>query len=124
MDHMAGSEITRVGVVAHPRKPVHESVEVLVSYASRHGVELVVRTADAAQVGVGVPVVPDAEFAAGVDAVVSLGGDGTMLGAMRLAVERPGPGPRGDYGTRGLPVEIAPAEPARAPGRGHARGFA
>jgi len=123
MDHMAGSEITRVGVVAHPRKPVHESVEVLVSYASRHGVELAVRKADAAQVGAGVPVVPDAEFAAGVDAVVSLGGDGTMLGAMRLAVERPGPVLGVNYGTVGFLVEIAPSELAGALERMHTGDF-
>lgn len=123
MDLMAGSEITRVGVVAHPRKPVHESVEVLVSYASRHGVELVARKADAAQVGAGVPVVPDAEFAAGVDAIVSLGGDGTMLGAMRLAVERPVPVLGVNYGNVGFLVEIAPAELAGALERMHSGDF-
>ncbi|MEA5362439.1 hypothetical protein VA596_23070 [Amycolatopsis sp., V23-08] len=61
---MTASEITRVGVVAHPRKPVRDSVDVLVSFAERRGVELVVRETDAAQVGAGVAVVSDAEFAA------------------------------------------------------------
>ncbi len=61
---MADLGITRVGVVAHPRKPVRDSVDVLVSFAERHGVELVVRETDAAQVGAGVAVVSDEGFAA------------------------------------------------------------
>ncbi|MFJ9778855.1 NAD(+)/NADH kinase [Amycolatopsis sp. NPDC101161] len=111
---MPDSEITRVGVVAHPRKPVRDSVEVLVSHAARHGVELVARETDAAQVGAGVAVVSDAAFAAGVDAIVSLGGDGTMLGALRLAVDRPVPVLGVNYGNVGFLVEITPAELAGA----------
>jgi NAD+ kinase len=123
MNLMASSEITRVGVVAHPRKPVRESVDVLVSFAERRGVGLVVRETDAAQVGAGVVVVSDAEFAAGVDVVVSLGGDGTMLGAMRLAVDRPVPVLGVNYGNVGFLVEIAPAELAGALERVHAGDF-
>ncbi|WP_329048676.1 NAD(+)/NADH kinase [Amycolatopsis sp. NBC_01488] len=111
---MPDSEITRVGVVAHPRKPVRESVEVLVSHAARHGIELVVRETDAAQAGTGVAVVSDTAFAGGVDAIVSLGGDGTMLGALRLAVDRPVPVLGVNYGNVGFLVEIAPPELAGA----------
>jgi NAD kinase len=55
-------------------------------------------------------VVPEARFVAEVDAIVSLGGDGTMLGAMRLAVDRPVPVLGVNYGNVGFLVEIVPAD--------------
>ncbi|WP_326837316.1 NAD(+)/NADH kinase [Amycolatopsis rhabdoformis] len=120
---MGASEVVRVGVVAHPRKAVGASVDELVSWAARRGVELVARRGDAAQVGAEVPVVSDADFAAGVDAIVSLGGDGTMLGAMRLAVQRPVPVLGVNYGNVGFLVEIMPSELAGALERLHSGDF-
>jgi NAD+ kinase len=58
--------------------------------------------------------VPDAAFASRVDAIVSLGGDGTMLGAMRLAVSRPVPVLGVNYGNVGFLVEVSPADLAGA----------
>jgi NAD+ kinase len=58
--------------------------------------------------------VPAAEFADRVDALVALGGDGTMLGAMRLVVGRPVPVLGVNYGNVGFLVEVDPAELAAA----------
>ncbi len=52
----------------------------------------------------------DGEFAASVDAVVSLGGDGTMLGALRLLADRPVPVLGVNHGHLGFLVDIRPAE--------------
>ena len=56
-----------------------------------------------------VDIVPDAEFVAEVDGVVALGGDGTMLGAMRLVIDRPVPVLGVNQGNLGFLVEVTPA---------------
>src|SRR6188472_366069 len=52
---------------------------------------------------------PD-DLAATVDAIVSLGGDGTMLGALRLAAARPVPVLGVNLGDLGFRVEVGPDE--------------
>jgi NAD+ kinase len=103
-----------VGLVVHPRNPVHESIELIETVARRHGIAVVAREADAARVGPRVPTVSDEDFVDRVDGVVSLGGNGTMLGAMRLMVGRPTPVLGVNHGNLGFLVEVEPAalEPA------------
>ena len=55
-----------------------------------------------------VEVVPDAAFVDGVDGIVSLGGDGTMLGALRLVARRPVPVLGVNHGRLGFLVEVTP----------------
>jgi len=82
----------------------------VVSWAEKHGAEVLVGSADAQRVGPGVrPVEPD-ELAATADAVVSIGGDGTMLGALRLVADRPVPVLGVHLGRLGFLVEVQPAE--------------
>jgi len=57
-----------------------------------------------------VTVVSDAELAERASAVVSLGGDGTMLGALRLVARRPVPVLGVNLGNLGFLVEIQPDE--------------
>ncbi len=52
----------------------------------------------------------DDELAAQADAVVSLGGDGTMLGALRLVARRPVPVLGVNLGNLGFLVEVQPDE--------------
>jgi NAD+ kinase len=52
--------------------------------------------------------VPEDELARRSDAVISLGGDGTMLGALRLVAERPVPVLGVNLGSLGFLVEIEP----------------
>jgi NAD+ kinase len=103
-----------IGLVVHPENPVRESVRLIESVASRHGIAVVAREADAARVGPDVTTVRADDFVDRVDGVVSLGGDGTMLGAMRLVVGRPTPVLGVNHGNLGFLVEVEPAalEPA------------
>jgi NAD+ kinase len=103
-----------VGLVVHPHRPVQDSIGVLGDFARRHGVAVIARQADADRVGPDVPTVPDADFVDRVDALVSLGGDGTMLGAMRLVAGRNVPVLGVNHGNLGFLVEVAPADLAPA----------
>jgi NAD+ kinase len=100
----------RIGLVVHPHKPVLDSVRVLTAFARTHGAAVVARPDDADRVGPDVLIVPAADFVDEVDAVVSLGGDGTMLGAMRLVVGRGIPVLGVNHGNLGFLVEVGPAE--------------
>ena len=78
-----------VGLVPHPTKSVLDSVEIIRGWTTRSQAHLVAMTSDAARVGDGVELVDERTFRERVTVVVALGGDGTMLGAMRLVAERP-----------------------------------
>lgn len=103
-----------VGLVPHPTKSVQASIDVLLAWQKSADVQLIAVTDDALRVGDGVTLVDEASFVAKVDAVVSLGGDGTMLGAMRLVAPRPVPVLGVNYGNVGFLVEIEPDELAAA----------
>ncbi|WP_066360147.1 NAD(+)/NADH kinase [Herbidospora mongoliensis] len=99
-----------IGLVAHPRNPVAGSVTLIREFAATRGATLIAPEADAARLGADVHPVTAAEFAERATAVVSLGGDGTMLGAMRLVVGRPTPVFGVNHGNLGFLVEVSPAE--------------
>jgi NAD+ kinase len=99
-----------IGLVVHPSKPVGESVRLLTEFAGQQRLTLVARERDAERVGADVALVPEDTFADRVDALVALGGDGTMLGAMRLVVGRPVPVLGVNYGNVGFLVEVTPDE--------------
>ncbi|MEJ2865586.1 NAD(+)/NADH kinase [Actinomycetospora flava] len=107
---MNASRLATVGVVVHPTKTVGDSLATLRHWAAGHAVEVVAREAEAARVPGDVTVLGEDDFLARVDAVVSLGGDGTMLGAMRLTVGRPVPVLGVNHGNVGFLVEVSPAE--------------
>jgi NAD+ kinase len=108
--------VTTIGLVLHPTNAVDRSIVTIIEWSGRHGGSVLVREADAARAPAGVEAVPDAEFLARVDGVVALGGDGTMLGAMRLVIDRPVPVLGVNHGNLGFLVEVTPAglEPALA----------
>jgi NAD+ kinase len=98
-----------VGLVVHPSNPVHDSILLITEFARRHGASVVAREADAARVGPDVTTVNPRDFVDRTDVVISLGGDGTMLSAMRLLVGRPTPVLGVNHGNLGFLVEIPPA---------------
>ncbi|MDG4826987.1 NAD(+)/NADH kinase [Asanoa sp. WMMD1127] len=98
-----------VGLVLHPTKPVAESVDMIVDSARDEPVRVVAREIDRTRVPPGVDVVPEAAFREQVDGVVALGGDGTMLGAMRLMTGRPVPILGVNHGNLGFLVEVTPS---------------
>jgi len=109
-----GVGVDTLGLVLHPTKPVAESVDTITAWARSHSARVLAREQDRHRVPAEVKVVPDAEFTAAVGGIVALGGDGTMLGAMRLVVDRPVPVLGVNHGNLGFLVEIVPQTLASA----------
>src|SRR3954468_9387633 len=104
---MAGPEIA---LVLHPRRDPGLVLDAIEAWAATHGSRLLLREQDAARWDGDVTVVSDAELAERADAVLSLGGDGTMLGALRLVARRPVPVLGVNLGNLGFLVEVQPDE--------------
>lgn len=78
--------ISTVGLVLHPERTSAPTVETVVRWSRGRDAKVLGLTEEVARIGCeAVPVGPE-EMNASADLVVSLGGDGTMLRAMRLAV--------------------------------------
>src|SRR4051794_32631497 len=99
-----------IALVPHPRRDPGAVRGTIGSWASTNGVSLLMRAADAARWEGDVTVVSEDELTARADAVVSLGGDGTMLGALRLVARRPVPVLGVNLGNLGFLVEVQPEE--------------
>jgi NAD+ kinase len=99
----------RFALVLHPRRDVSAVAAFVVKWAQRRGGEVLVSSADAHRVGAGVLAVEPDELAR-CDAVVSIGGDGTMLGALRLVADRPVPVLGVHLGRLGFLVEVQPSD--------------
>jgi NAD+ kinase len=81
---------TRIGLVLHPARDCSPAIGQVAAWTSTHGVELIAAADDVARLGVaGVTAVSPEELATTSDALIALGGDGTLLGAMRLVADRP-----------------------------------
>jgi len=99
-----------IALVLHPRRDPGSVLDAIGAWAGMHGSTLLMRAADAARWDGATKVVADAELAVAADAVLSLGGDGTMLGALRLVARRPVPVLGVNLGTVGFLVEVQPDE--------------
>ncbi|GIJ22533.1 NAD(+)/NADH kinase [Micromonospora lutea] len=100
----------RLGLVLHPTRDVSPVVNTIAAWAARHEVALTVRAQDRQRVPESVRPVPEKQLAAGSDVLVSIGGDGTMLGALRAAVHDPKPVLGVHLGRLGFLVEVEPPE--------------
>ncbi|MEV0398174.1 NAD(+)/NADH kinase [Polymorphospora rubra] len=104
-----------IGLVVHPTRPVADSVRTLLDAAARLDATVVARDTDTGRIADDrVTFLDRAAFLDRVGIVVSLGGDGTMLGAMRLLVGRDVPVLGVNHGHLGFLVEIAPPDLAGA----------
>jgi NAD+ kinase len=84
--------MVRIGLVLHPRRDSSAAVRQVENWTRTHGVELVAAEDDVLRLGVdGVVPVEVEELARTCDGMIALGGDGTLLGAMRLVSGRPVP---------------------------------
>lgn len=99
-----------LGVVLHPRRDPAPVLEKLTSWARSHGKRVIVDRREADRVPGDVELVSEAELVDEADALISLGGDGTLLGALRLVARRPIPILGVNLGHRGFLVEIEPEE--------------
>ncbi|MFI6760893.1 NAD(+)/NADH kinase [Micromonospora sp. NPDC050417] len=103
-----GAEPTALGLVVHPSADVGDSVRTIIDWAANQSVRVVGRDRDVERLPPEVDTVPDDHFRAQIKGLVSLGGDGTMLGAMRLVVDRPVPVLGVNHGNLGFLVEVTP----------------
>jgi len=76
--------LKRVGLVLHPRRDPDGAIPALLGWADRHDAEVVGLPGEVDRIGAGIREVEPEELADS-DLLVSLGGDGTMLRAMRLS---------------------------------------
>jgi NAD+ kinase len=100
----------QLGLVLHPSRDPTPVVEKLTSWARSHGKQLIADERDAARLPDDVVPVSKAALCEQADWLVSLGGDGTMLGALRLSAHQPRPVLGVNLGDRGFLVEVQPHE--------------
>ena len=104
------SPLKRVGVVVHPgRPPAVELGKVLARWAEEHGIELRTLASEQGCIGENVPCVEAPEFAPGLDLVVALGGDGTLLRALGLVLSEQVPALGVNAGRLGFLAEVEPS---------------
>jgi NAD+ kinase len=101
---------SHIALVLHPSRDPGPALDEIGGWATSHGAHLLMRSQDAARWGGKSEVVSGTELAERADAVVSLGGDGTMLGALRLVARRPVPVLGVNLGNLGFLVEVQPEE--------------
>jgi NAD+ kinase len=107
--------MARIGLVLHPGRDCSPAVGQVLAWTSSHGVELVASTDDVTRLGTaGLVPVPVDELAGTCDGIIALGGDGTLLGAMRLVSGRPIPVLGVNFGNLGFLAEVEGAELDRA----------
>jgi NAD+ kinase len=99
-----------IAVVLHPTRDPGGVLDAIGSWMTAHGNRLLMRPVDAARWSGEAMVVSDTELADRADAVLALGGDGTMLGALRLVARRPVPVLGVNIGSLGFLVEVQPDE--------------
>jgi NAD+ kinase len=99
-----------IALVLHPSRDPGPVLDIIGDWMTAHGNRLLMRAADAARWAGEAIVVSDAELAERAGAVVALGGDGTMLGALRLVARRPVPVLGVNIGSLGFLVEVQPDE--------------
>lgn len=109
---LADDEVTRmgfigtVGLVLHPERTCAPTVEAVVRWSRARGTKVLGLAAEVARIGCEAIPVEAEEMAASADLMISLGGDGTMLRAMRLATEGHAPVLGVNVGRLGFLAEV------------------
>jgi NAD+ kinase len=97
----------RIGLVLHPRRDCSSAAQRVAAWTTTHGVELVAGAEDVERLHLqGVTPVDAEELAGTVDGLIALGGDGTLLGAMRLVAADPVPVLGVNFGRLGFLTEV------------------
>lgn len=74
-----------VGLVLHPQRESADAVSAMLGWAARRGIQVLGIDSEIGRLNCAAVPVPAADLGGRSDLIVSLGGDGTMLRAMRLA---------------------------------------
>ena len=102
---------SRIGLVMHPVRNCGGAVGQVAAWTTTHDVELVAGAADVERLQLrGVTPVDVDELAGTVDGLIALGGDGTLLGAMRLVAANPVPVLGVNFGRLGFLTEVEARE--------------
>ncbi len=99
-----------IGLVLHPTRDPGGPAETVVAWARRRDTDVLVRREDLHRCPPGVQPVDHSELAERCEALLSIGGDGTMLGALRLVAGRDVPVLGVNLGKLGFLIEIEPEE--------------
>jgi NAD+ kinase len=102
---LAPRGVRRVAVVLRPETDLHDALEEIRGWAEAAGVALMGAEGDS-RLPDGVERRPEAALAEDCDAVLALGGDGTMLGALRMAAPHDAPVLGVNLGTLGYLAEV------------------
>jgi NAD+ kinase len=103
------SAVRRVGMVVHPgRPPAKELAKLLVTWAEENGIELRTLVSERGALGDEVPAVEPDRFPEGLDLVIALGGDGTLLRALGLVLRAQVPALGVNAGRLGFLAEVEP----------------
>jgi NAD+ kinase len=78
-------EVRTLGIVLHPRRDSAEALNTILRWAATRGVTVLGLAEEVGRLDCGVVLVSAAEMADQADLLVALGGDGTVLRAMRLS---------------------------------------
>ncbi|HWG63612.1 MAG TPA: NAD(+)/NADH kinase [Streptosporangiaceae bacterium] len=103
-------QITEVGLVLHPGRDSKEAMETITSWARERGKRILALKGEAERVAGNVEAVTPDVMAERADLVVSMGGDGTMLRALRLACGARAPVLGVNVGKLGFLAEVDPPE--------------
>src|SRR2546423_12119654 len=103
-----------VGVVLHPRRECGVAVQTITGWARARDVTVLGLEPEVSGLDCGTVAVDEAELLDRAGLLVSLGGDGTMLRAMRLVLRRATPVLGVNVGPLGLLAAVGIAELARA----------
>ncbi|MFD9738779.1 NAD(+)/NADH kinase [Umezawaea sp. NPDC059074] len=104
------TEIGAVGLVLHPRRDCAQVIGTMVDWAHSRDIKLFGVESEVERAQGAVSAIDAAELADRVDLLVSLGGDGTMLRAMRLGIPDQTPVLGVNLGKLGFLAEIDPPE--------------
>ncbi|HEY6276406.1 MAG TPA: NAD(+)/NADH kinase [Streptosporangiaceae bacterium] len=95
-----------IGVVLHPERECGVAVSAIEGWAARRGIQVLGIDTEIARLNCGAVAVSAGELGKRADLVISLGGDGTMLRAMRLADRQRAPVLGVNVGKLGFLAEV------------------
>ncbi|GIH14633.1 NAD(+)/NADH kinase [Rugosimonospora africana] len=115
--------INGVGLVLHPARDCTPAIELICSWAAGHGAAVLGLPGEGSRTGRPITEVAPEELGQRTDLIVSLGGDGTMLRAMRLSSPTQTPVLGVNLGKLGFLAEVDPPDLADALGAIDAQRF-